>query len=320
MKVLKNLSSIIRNTSQVWRKSLLFDYFGEPAYYFSHKFNGDTNFMVMAGVHPQEEAGIYALGCLLSQNNIPHSDKLQEMFVIPCRNTLGFHIQSIYEKSKNQIVDDNPYFTMIQSIHCELVLVIAKMNGRLPFGNFEWWAALKKRLSEYHSKLLMHVVIFSHSLNRTMRGNSYIFYENQFYDFNAGFGVHPWKHITELTSVINKANPQIIIDLHEGLGHGFYLYADPKNSFALQAGKVIISNMRQAGWSINNHVRFRELVCDGIYDQTSLQKKGSVNDVISQNTIFLVFETGIDLHLEERVKCHLDALKFAIIYANMKND
>jgi len=305
----------INQTLPIWDKSLLYDFFGEPTYYYSRMFNGKNRVILMAGAHPIEEAGVYALHTLLSRIDFLCFENIEELIIIPCRNPLGFNASSTYERNCHQVVTDNIHFTLLQDTISDTLyptfFVHVKMNGKLSFGCTEWWSALKAEISLYNFELI-HLLIFPPLLNGAIRGNSYLYHNHRFYDFNSGFGLFDWSHLKGLADFIKKINPNILIDLHEGLGNGFYIYVNPDSDTDLQMGNTIIPEMQKIGWTINNNVRFRQRLSNGLYSQTSLQKNGTISNALNPGNTFMTFETGINLHLNERIKCNLDAIKIVI--------
>jgi hypothetical protein len=70
--------------------------------------------------------------------------------------------------------------------------------------------------------------------------------------------------------------------------------------------------MKEKNYKIKNDNSYREILEEGIFDITSINKKGSLESLINDDQTLIILESGIGQEKGKRVQAHLDAIAIAV--------
>ncbi len=249
--------------------------------------------VVMAGVHPEEEAGVYCIAHALAQ---PEVLKLREnvgIILIPCRSPEGFGARDFWDETgqlKGDIVFQNQTGWLW---HVEEAYVFLPTAGMI-----DSWENLEKELAKYKIQGIVYMV--SLRRNSSIRANGYYFDGEKLYDSNSS---SHWsdKAFQGFYYVIKKYKPGLILDLHEGLGMSAYWYLDENMAQVSQMGNQVSNRCQREHMVLRDYAQDRIFLKKGQFSIRGLQCFSRI-EKSGCGGIYVVVENGIEQKLEDRVK------------------
>jgi hypothetical protein len=275
-----------------------------------YKDESTFEFLVMSGAHAEEPAGNWAIEEI--KNGTSHFKNLINRFcLIPYRNP--FSKDFIPPKGFRILVLNSDFCIKINEEEKLLLVDIKKEVEGIDAS--DWWKTLRNSLMDtMKSKEGDIYYLLIPNITQDIKGsyNAFLFFDGEILDFNSGFGAISAPHLDPLIETIQHYKPKLIIDLHEGLGEGFYVYINPKKPAALNFARDIIHFMKEKNYKIKNDNSYREILEEGIFDITSINKKGSLESLINDDQTLIILESGIGQEKGKRVQAHLDAIAIAV--------
>lgn len=249
--------------------------------------------VVMAGVHPEEEAGVYCIAHALAHPEILNLDENVGIILIPCRSPGGFSARDFWDERgqlKGDIVFQNQVGWLWRMEEAYVFLPTSRMVDN--------WKNLVRELAEY--KIHGAVYIVSLRRNSSVRANGYYFDGEKLYDSNSS---SHWsdKVFQGFDYVIRKYKPGLILDLHEGLGMSAYWYLDENMVQASQLGNQVSNRCQKEHIVLRDCAEDRIFLKKGQFSIRGLQCFSRIEKSGYQG-IYVVVEGGIEQKLEDRVK------------------
>ena len=268
--------------------------------------------MLMAGIHPEEEAGIFCL-----QEMINDTEWLQlygdiNVIVIPCRNKAGFHIRTYLEDSKTyngRIVEDSPFYKMMMTSKGCIVLIKKEMWKEKDRNVF--WNRLKNAIGRVMTEGFVHII--SLKKNQDIRANTYYYKEKKLIDSNVIDECPKTDFICDIKSLIEKYKPDFLIDVHEGKGNEAYIYVDSKDEEMISNGRHLISCLESLQIPIRRKSEDRRRISDGIFALEDLKSGRMLIDAAGSGKV-MVLESGIELKREDRIEVLKKMIEQSMIY------
>lgn len=248
--------------------------------------------VVMAGVHPEEEAGVYCIAHVLAHPEILYFEENIRIILIPCRSPRGFGARDFWDergKLKGDIVFQNQIGWLWRMDEAYVFIPTS--------GMVDDWKNLEKKLAEYRIQGMVYMV--SLRRNSSIRANGYYFDGEKLYDSNSG---SHWsdKAFQGFYYVIRKYKPGLILDLHEGLGMSVYWYLDQNKVQASQLGNQVSNRCQEENVVLRDCAEDRIFLKKGQFSIRGLQCFSRV-EKSGYEGIYVVLEGGIEQKLEDRV-------------------
>lgn len=265
---------------------------------------------VMSGSHTEEPAGNIAIE-EIRRDRVAFKDFANRLCLLPYRNPFSKGVRA--SKGSRTLVSNSSFRINLDREEKLLFVKIKKEIGEIDAR--DWWKMLRdvlKESREIGKGDIYYLLIPNITKDESNSYNTFLFAGGEILDFNSGFGSVRAPHLDCLIETIEEFKPKLILDLHEGLGKGFYVYINPEKPSALKLGREIIGLMKKENYKIKSDSRYRKMVEEGIFDISCINKRGSLESVIDDNQTLVILESGIDQDLKERVWSHLSAIEVAI--------
>lgn len=300
-----------------WKKIEIYAIAGEKVQLWCKK-DIHLETLLMSGVHIEEPAGNFVLEKFLKEDS-SLVEQSQNFGIIPFRNPFYAFDK---DKTKLQLLISNDEIDVELDPNAQLIYVNLRKNTE-DFDARNFWKLLKENLckqSLISTGNLYYILIPNTKKKEKKSYNAFLFTRGEIFDLNTGFGTIKAPHLDGLLQIIKENDSRLILDLHEGLGKGFYIYINPKKNFSLELGQHLISHMQKLGHKIKNDSSYRRMIKKGIFDLSCINKKGSLDSQIKQEQTLMIFETGIDQSIEQRIQAHVDAVNFTMSYLKIKKN
>jgi len=261
----------------------------------------DNTVMIMSGIHPEEEAGVFCVNMLINDIEWLESLGQSHVIMIPCRNKLGFSISDSFRRNEEDvsIIIENKYCKILKLLDYENNYILIPKREMIVKNNRE---SKRKKINDVLKQNIEKGFVHIISLRKGngIRANGYYYNGNRLIDLNA-VGEYPnISYICDIEKIINKYNPNIVIDLHEGKGKEVYLYIDSSDETAVLIGKKIIEHINRAGADIRKNASDRKKIADGLFALESLTVGKKMLDMVGNGKVVVV-EVGIDNEIQQRI-------------------
>ena len=270
------------------------------------------NILLMAGIHPEEEAGVLCLEEMVAHRKWIESYPGINFIVVPCRNRLGFQIQECVENStayNGIIVKDNRFCKMMMTSKGCIVLIKKEMWQQK--GRKQFWYCLTSELRDVMEEGFVHII--SLKKNRDLRANTYYYREEKLIDVNVIDEYPKTDFICDLKRVIQEYRPDFVIDVHEGKGEASYVYIDSCDESMIAGGRYLINYLEEQHISVRRCASDRKRIADGIFALEELKSGRRMIEAAVPGKVMIV-ESGIDQNLKHRIKILKKMIEQSITY------
>lgn len=270
------------------------------------------NILLMSGIHPEEEAGVFCLEEMVSHTEWSANYPGINFIVVPCRNRRGFYIRECVENStayNGIIVKDNRFYKMMMTSQGYIVLIKKEMWQQKDRKKF--WNCLMLELRDVMEEGFVHII--SLKKNRDIRANTYYYREEKLIDVNVIDECPKTDFICDLKRVIQECRPDFVIDVHEGKGEDSYVYVDSSDESMISRGKNLIKHLEKQHISVRRHASDRKWIADGIFALEELKSGRSIIEAAAPGKV-MVLESGIDQKLEHRINILKKMIEQSLTY------
>ena len=268
--------------------------------------------LLMAGIHPEEEAGVFCLHRLLHDVKWLDDYKDLRVIMVPCRNLYGFNIRRVFRPDGtiigSQIFED--LYCRIMKCNDEYLIFLKKVmlmeSNRIIF-----WKRVENALRVAKVKGFVHLL--SYRKNADLRANTYFFSEKKIHDVNV-IGKYPKaSFLCDVQAIVDNYKPNLVIDLHEGKGNCSYVYVDSQDERTIEMGKYIIEYFNAQNIPIRRQAADRIKIGDAVYALDYLESGKRLIDIVQGGKV-IVLETGIERNLESRIKVLRGAVEQCMLF------
>ena len=212
--------------------------------------------------------------------------------IIPCRNTFGFYISEHLGFAQTFMECDFGAVYLIEK-HLLFVPSLAYMRTH---GNQDMMNLLNDFVSEKAYEGFIDIL--SLRKNSQLHANTFYVHEGQLLDLNSRSSTVDKIFEFSTNNLLKTHKPNYFIDLHESRGEECYIYVSRDNPKALTLSLRIVDDLVSSGVSVRDSAKDRERLGTGVF---ALESFRSYRYCPNKNPIEIVFETGIDATIDQRL-------------------
>lgn len=270
--------------------------------------------LLMAGVHPIEEAGIKCLNQFVYGSKWVNNSREFNLIIVPCRNVVGYNVLGKLFNDDGiiagRLIADNKSMQLYKLEGDYYVVPKHEAHSN----NDTQWASIISSLNEHVNEGFVNILSRTQDLN--IRANTYYYKCKRLIDLNNIGMIPERKGIKEVGQIILDYRPDYIIDLHEGKDNNNYVYV---TDGAVNIGKAIIKEYDARGLAIREYAEDRVAIDRGIYAFEALNSYKSWKSYLNDSEVIII-ESGGNRELAKRVESLNIGIEACLEYIENNND